>query len=114
MRYAGQRDLERNRHLFFDFFGSVPRKQSHDGCVNVGDVRKRLHGERSKCDYAAPNEQRSKQRQKERLVEGERDQTLHHQPTLFSSSSRTNSAPSTTIRSPELRPEVTRRSAPSS
>src|SRR5207253_8029929 len=26
MRYAGQRDLERNRDLFFDFFGSVPWK----------------------------------------------------------------------------------------
>jgi len=54
---TAQADFERDRDLLLDFLRRVTGKQADDGDLHVGDVWKRLDGQRAERRHAGRHEQ---------------------------------------------------------
>jgi hypothetical protein len=78
MRKAGERDLDGDRDLLFDFFRRMSRKQRDDVHLDVRDIRERLDRQVLECEHSTGDEQQHHQPKEHGLVEREGHHAADH------------------------------------
>ena len=75
---TGQRDLQRQRHLFLDLLSGAAGKQRDHGDLGVRHIRKRLDRQRLERDGAGTDEQDGTEQHEQRLFKRKFDEFVDH------------------------------------